>query len=131
MNSVPDLWATAATGVAAMLLLLVVLAAALLWLRRAGQRAAGSGTLVRTVASSYVGVKKMVSLVEIPGAVLVLGLSGDRIQLLATIDDPERVARITGPGARRGPAASFSDQLQRAFSRLRRDRDTPPAASPE
>lgn len=128
MNAAPDLWATAATGVAAVLLLVLALALLLLWLRRLGGRPGSPSTLVRTVASTYVGVKKMVSLVEIPGAVLVLGLSGDRIQLLATIDDPERVARITGTGER--TAMPFSGQLQRALARLRGGPPDPPSTDP-
>ena len=130
MTSATDLWATAATGIAAVMLLILVLALLLLWLRRLGGRPGSPSTLVRTVASTYVGVKKMVSLVEIPGAVLVLGLSGDRIQLLATIDDPERVARITG-GSERAAPLPFAGQLQRALTRLRRGQSDCPPVNPE
>ena len=45
--------------------------------------------LIRVLNVRPVGIKKQIALVEIPGAVLVIGMAGDRIQLLDKIVDPE------------------------------------------
>lgn len=71
--------------------------------------------LVRVIASHPIGAKKSVTLVEIPGAVLVLGVAGERIELLSRIEAPEILERI----CRREPegGSSFSDQLGRLTAR--------------
>jgi flagellar biosynthetic protein FliO len=74
-------------------------------------------TAIRILASRYIGVKKNIALVEVPGVVLVLGISNDRISLLTTIEDP-----VALEGLRRDkPIAqvSFSDHLQRLTSKIR------------
>lgn len=45
--------------------------------------------LIRVLENSYIGVKKSISLVEVPGAILVLGVTSDNICLLAKIEDKE------------------------------------------
>jgi flagellar biogenesis protein FliO len=80
---------------------------------------AASQRLVRVVASRAIGLKKAVTLVDVPDGVLVLGVSGDRIQLLSRIDDPETLKQIR---AQSGPAGvSFHDQLARLVSRRKAD----------
>jgi flagellar biogenesis protein FliO len=80
---------------------------------------AASQRLVRVVASRAIGLKKAVTLVDVPDGVLVLGVSGDRIQLLSRIDDPETLKQIR---AQSGPAGvSFHDQLARLISRRKAD----------
>jgi flagellar biogenesis protein FliO len=66
------------------------------------------------VASQPIGVKKTVTLVDVPDCVLVLGVSGDRIQLLSRIEDPEALNRIRAYEGAAGP--SFHDQLMRLTS---------------
>jgi flagellar biogenesis protein FliO len=87
--------------------------------RRFFQRPGGAPgeRLVRVIASHTIGVKKAVTLVEIPGAVLVLGVAGDRIQLLSRIDDAETLERIRRREL--SPAASFGDHLSRLTARLK------------
>jgi flagellar protein FliO/FliZ len=45
--------------------------------------------LIRVLSVRSVGIKKQIALVEVPGAVLVLGMTGDRMQLLDKIVDPD------------------------------------------
>jgi flagellar biogenesis protein FliO len=71
--------------------------------------------LVRVLASHYIGVKKAVTLVEVPGAVLVLGVAGDRMQLLSRIDDPATLERIRSREPRGAP--SFAEHLSRLTTR--------------
>ncbi len=43
--------------------------------------------LIRVLNVRSVGIKKQIALVEVPGAVLVIGMAGDRMQLLDKIVD--------------------------------------------
>jgi flagellar protein FliO/FliZ len=113
MNAMPELLPSALKMIAALAAVLGGLFVAMHFVRRYLQRTGGSSKaqLVRVVASQPIGVKKAVTLVEVPGCVLVLGVSGDRIQLLTRLDDPqvlERVHSHTGL-----EAASFFDHLSR------------------
>lgn len=75
--------------------------------------------MVRVVASQAIGVKKTVTLVDVPGCVLVLGVSPDGIRLLSRIEDPETLSRVRAyEGAVGG---SFHDQLARLLARRRSD----------
>ena len=68
------------------------------------------GKLIRVLGNTYIGVKKQICLVEIPGAVLVLGLSSDNISLLAKIDDKESLESLRAfEGVKK--VSSFADQL--------------------
>ena len=120
MNYHPDLISTSLK----MLIVLTVLVGGLLITfyytkRKIGKQIGGSkGKLVRVLGNTYIGVKKQISLVEIPGAVLVLGLSGDNISLLAKIDDDKILGNIKSfEEAKVLP--SFSDQLQKLSSRFK------------
>ena len=48
---------------------------------------ASAHPLIRVVDHHYLGFKKQISLIQVPGALLVLGLSNDSICLLTKIDD--------------------------------------------
>jgi len=120
MNYHPDLISTSLK----MLIVLTVLVGGLLITfyytkRKIGKQIGGSkGKLIRVLGNTYIGVKKQISLVEIPGAVLVLGLSGDNISLLAKIDDDKILGNIKSfEEAKVLP--SFSDQLQKLSSRFK------------
>ena len=78
--------------------------------------------LIRVLASSYVGVKKNIALVEVPGEILVVGITADNINLLSKINDPKTIERLKGsePKPR---AATFVEQLQSFSSKLRRAND--------
>ena len=53
-----------------------------------GQRLqTGGGKRIRIVENQYMGVKKSIALVQVPGKVLVLGITPDRINLLETLDE--------------------------------------------
>ena len=120
MNYQPDLISTSLK----MLMILAILVGGLLLTfyytkRKFGKQMGGpKGKLIRVLGNTYIGVKKQISLVEIPGAVLVLGLSSDNISLLAKIDDEETLGTIkTFEEAKVLP--SFSDHLQKLSSRFK------------
>ncbi|GMT42575.1 MAG: hypothetical protein IEMM0002_0986 [bacterium] len=60
--------------------------------------ATGSGVgkkrQVKVLSNHYIGVKKSVTLVEIGGEILALGVTNDNISLLARYDNPEKIEKI-------------------------------------
>jgi len=56
-------------------------------------------------------------LVEVPGCVLVLGVSGDRIQMLTRLDDPQVLERVRSYES--AEAVSFYDHLSKFTAGIR------------
>ena len=71
----------------------------------------GQDKLIQVMESQYVGVKKSITLVQIPGSILVLGVGTDSVNLLSQIDDPEAIRNITVSTEQR--TVSFKEHLQR------------------
>jgi flagellar biogenesis protein FliO len=80
------------TAVAAGLCAAVVAlgAAARWWMRRPG---GGAGEAIRVVTSRYLGAKRFLTLVEVDGERLLLGLAGDQVSLVARLGRPAREER--------------------------------------
>ena len=73
--------------------------------------------LIKVIASQYIGIKKNISLVEIPGSILVVGVSNENISLLTKIEDKVVLDVLQQKNFRFTP--SFSDHLQRLTDRFR------------
>ncbi|MGD9007518.1 MAG: flagellar biosynthetic protein FliO [Desulfobacteraceae bacterium] len=73
-----------------------ILVVARFTLKRSGRLGAmvGSRSLVQVVSTGYIGVKKSVTIVKIPDAILVLGVTNERITLLSKIEDQALIDRI-------------------------------------
>ena len=114
MNYSPDLIATALRMLTALCVILGSLFMIFYFSKRVLKREGGGskGRPIRVIASSYIGVKKNISLVQVPGAVLVLGVTGDNISLLSRIEDKEIIDEINRFQAEK-TTPSFSDQLHR------------------
>ena len=54
----------------------------------------GNGDLVKVLTTSSIGVKKQISVVDVAGEIIVLGISGDNITMLTTIDNMESADRL-------------------------------------
>lgn len=123
MNYPPDLISSALKMLIVLGTLLGGLVIALYFTKRIMRRTGQSnGKMIRVLANSYVGVKKSISLVEVPGSVLVLGITNDNINLLAKIDDVEIVDKVTRP--ENGKMSwSFSDHIQKISSRYKREKN--------
>lgn len=117
MSAAPELIPSALKMIAALAMVLGALLVMVHFARRYLQGPGGAvrQRLVRVVASQSIGVKKTVTLVDVPDCVLVLGVSGERIQLLSRIEDPETLNRIRAHEGMTG--TSFHDQLLRLTSR--------------
>jgi len=123
MNYHPDFIWTALKMLAALGILLGVLIIALYFAKRIFK---GGGNqpkrrMIRVLANTYVGVKKNISLVEVPGAILVLGITSDTISLLTKIEDVEVLDKLSGSEDEK-TSGSFSSQLQKFSARYKRDK---------
>ena len=124
MNYHPDLFSTAlrmlmALGIVLGGLLLVFYVAKRMFRREDG---GSKEKLIRVLGSYYIGVKKSISLVEIPGAILVLGITNDNISHLSRIEDEE----ILNQFKRLEPekmSLSFLDQLNKLSSKFKKGED--------
>ena len=123
MIASPDMISTALKMLSSLAVILGALLGLFYLARRMLNRDAvvGGEKLVKVLANTYMGAKKSIALVEIPGAVLVLGVTGESINLLARIDDREIVEHVKSPKGERS-LPSFADQLQKWSSRLRAEK---------
>ena len=119
MNTAPDLLSTAWQMLTALGIVLGGLLVVFYVLKRFLKRdVSGSNEqLIRVIANHYVGVKKNIALVEVPGAVLVVGVSNDNISLLTKIEDQVVLDDIRQ--ARSQTTPSFADHLQRLTAKIK------------
>jgi flagellar biogenesis protein FliO len=81
--------------------LLAAVGAWALWVRRTDGGARGDA--IRVVTSRYLGTKQLVTLIEVDGERLLLGVAGDRVSLVARLGAPAAAARDEA-GERRAAA---------------------------
>ncbi len=119
MNSAPDMVSSAFQMLAALGLVLGGLLVVLYLTKRYLKRDGGgpNGRLIQVIANQYIGIKKNIALVEVPGSILVVGVSNDKISLLTKIEDKAVIESIHQEHP--GMTTSFSDHLQRLTSRLK------------
>ena len=118
MTPSPNLTIAALKMVGALALVLGVLWVVYRWNRSKIQSGPGGGPggLIRVVESRYLGVKKSISLVQVPGAVLVIGLGPEHITLLDKIENQDLIAEIETRGPLKG-GVNFMSIFQRATDR--------------
>ena len=123
MNATPDMISTALKMLAALMLVLGGLAIFFYIAKRVMRREIGgpANKMIRVLASQYVGMKKNISLIEVPGALLVIGISGDNIRLLTKIKDKKILDQIHDRQAER-ISPSFSDHLNKIAGRFTADK---------
>jgi flagellar protein FliO/FliZ len=115
MNTTPDL-----SIVTLKMVLSLAVVLAIIWgLYRAAKKKlpmvqnSGNGKMMRVLENHYLGIKKTITMVQIPGSILVLGISSDKVNLLTQIDDPAIINGITNRMDSPRSILSFKDQLQR------------------
>ena len=123
MNYYTDLIPTALKMLSALVLVLAGLGVAIFFTKRmiTNRTGANGDKLIRILASSYLGVKKSISLVRVPGALLVLGISGDNIRMLTKIEDRKILDKYNGLDTQ-APGSSFAQQLQKFTLRFKEGR---------
>jgi len=82
-----------------------------------GKGVLGKGDLIKVLDRSYIDVKKSVSIVDVAGEILVLGISGEGITMLTKLDNEKSLSKLKGYGedARK---ASFTDSVREASKDL-------------
>ena len=113
MITAPDMLSTAMKMLTALGIVLGGLIVVFYFMKRFLKRDIGGSKepLIKVIASQHIGIKKNISLVEIPGSILVVGVSNDNISLLTKIEDKVVLDDLRQENSRIAP--SFSDQLQR------------------
>ena len=124
MNIAPDALSTTLQMLTALAIVLGGLFVVVYFMKRFLKRDAGGpgNPLIRVIGSQYIGVKKNIALVEVPGTVLVIGVSNDNISLLTKIEDPNVLDGIKEETSRISP--SFSDHLQRLTTRFKQAKNS-------
>lgn len=119
MNYSPDLTLAAVKMVLSLAVILAILWAVHRWSRRSMTTGAGpaKGRWVKVLGNHYLGPKKSIAVVQVPGTVLVLGVGTDQVNLLTRIDDPEVLAQVAGQ-EEVSTGRSFREQLQRLTGKL-------------
>ncbi len=67
--------------------------------------------LIRVLACNYIGVKKNISIVEVAGSILVLGITNDNIRLLTKIEDKEMIEKLFAGDASDKPASGIFNKI--------------------
>lgn len=124
MNTVPDTVSTAFQMLTALGIVLGGLLVAFYFMKRFLKRDVGGSKeqLIKVIASQYIGLKKNISLVEIPGSILVVGVSNDNISLLTKIED-KVVLDVLRQESSRG-TLSFAAQLQRLTGKFKQAKNS-------
>ena len=119
MNTAPDIMSTAFQMLMALGIVLGGLLAFYYFIKRFLKRDIGGARepLIKVIASQYIGLKKTISLVEVAGSILVVGVSNDNISLLTKIEDKVALDVLRQKSSRMTP--SFSDHLQRLTGRFK------------
>jgi len=119
MSTAPDALSITLQMLTALTIVVGGLLVAFYLMKRFLKRDAGGSNhaLIRVVANQYIGVKKNIALVEVPGTVLVVGITSDRISLLTKIEDQSVLDGIKENAPRLAP--SFAEHLQRLTTRIK------------
>lgn len=91
MNTGPDMLSAGLQMIAALAVVIALIFILLKWLKHVGNQRLirGGGKRIRVIENHYLGVKKSLCLVRVPGKVLVLGVTSDRINLLDTVNEAD------------------------------------------
>ena len=124
MNETPDMLSTALKMLAALGLVLGGLGVFFFFAKKVMHKNIGGNQdkLIHILANQYLGMKKNISAVQVPGAILIIGISGDSIRLLTEIKDKEVLDQFKKQ-ASGNMSPSFSDHLNKITSRFMAPRD--------
>jgi flagellar protein FliO/FliZ len=120
MNYSPDLISTAIKMLTSLSIVLGGMFVTFYFMKKVLNRkiSASGDKLIRVLANTYIGVKKNISLVEVPGALLVIGITNENISLLSKIDDQEILDRLK-VNNEETTQDSFSEHLSRLSKKIK------------
>lgn len=110
----PELFSSALRLILALAIVLGVLFALFYLLKKMAitPRNMGGRGAMQLMDHMYIGIKKNITVVKIPGSLLVLGVTNEQITLLATITDPETIKEFEVQ-TEKGRNTSFSQHMQK------------------
>ena len=119
MNTAPDVLSTALQMLTALGIVLGGLLVIFYLVKRFLKKdiSGSKEQFIRVIANQYIGIKKNIALVEVPGAVLVVGISNENISLLTKIDDQTILDGIRQEKPQ--TTHSFTEHLQRLTSKIK------------
>lgn len=100
---------------------LVVVSIVLKKHRQGGAGPGGGGNLMRVVQRCQVGVKKSIVALEVQGAVLLVGVGVDGVNLLARLEGNAANLSLPQSTGEQTIAVPFADQLKRTVAAFRRN----------
>ncbi|MBW1850010.1 MAG: flagellar biosynthetic protein FliO [Deltaproteobacteria bacterium] len=120
MNVHPDLFSTALKMLSSLVIVLGGMFVVFYFMKRVLKRdtVASKEKLIRVLSNTYLGVKKNISLVEVPGALLVLGITNDNISLLSKIEDKDILDNLKRHEDDHSQS-SFSSHLHRLSEKIK------------
>lgn len=125
MSTSPDILSTAFKMLASLALVLGGMFVLFHFMKKVLNRnvSGSKDKLIRVLANTYIGVKKNISLVEVPGAILVIGITNENISLLGKIEDEEILAGLRISDGE-GSLGTFSDHLNKLTEKLKKSEKT-------
>ncbi len=115
----PDFFSSAVRTFSTLCILLAVIIFGFYLLRRFWPKSAGfmSGEQwIRVIATGYLAPKKIISIVEVAGEVLVLGLTEHQISMLARVTNQETITTLKGSLRQRESTGLFRNHLKSMLS---------------
>lgn len=79
----------------------------------AAAQGSGKGKSMKIIESQHLGLKKNITMVQIPGSVLVLGISAEHVNLLTKIDDPDIIQGLVSNVHAPRSVLNFKQHLRR------------------
>lgn len=118
MTGSTDLTLAAVKMILSLALIFALLWAFHRWIVRKQSANAGPNRrkLIKIVDSQYLGVKKSIAVVQVPGSLLVIGVGADQINLLARIDQPDALSAVENSDTDL-KSTSFKDYFRRMTGR--------------
>jgi flagellar biogenesis protein FliO len=124
MNYTPDIISSAIRMLVALIAVLGGLMFLFYFIKRLSRKntRGTEGDFIKILSTNYIGIKKAITLVEVPGCILVIGISGENMCMLTKIDDVKTLEQIKNIEQTKRPI-SFSDQLHKFSYRFRHNND--------
>ena len=122
----PDLYSSAIKTFSALALMLAVILICFYLVKRFWPRGSGllnTDRLISVITTSPIAHKKMISVVEVGGELLILGLTDNHITMLTKVTDEQVMHRLKASRGKRSMDSPFYKQIKGLIARSGSDGD--------
>ncbi len=122
----PDMFSTAIKTFSTLFILLAVILFGLYLVKRFWPKGAGlmgGDQWINVIATSYLAPKKMISLVDVAGEILVIGLTDSQITMLTKVADQQTIHHLRSSQKGKGMGSPFYQQLKDLVNKRGGERD--------